>query len=62
MDPTAAWELIDKLTNYDAMYEVPFNVPVSGRGLYEVSPEVDSEVRAQVHADETNRLRNKFVP
>ena len=61
MDPTAAWELIDKLTNYDAMYEVPFNVPVSGRGLYEVSPEVDSEVRAQVHADETNRLKKQVT-
>ena len=41
MDPTEAWALLDKLTNYDAMYEIPFNASVSGRGPYEVSPEVD---------------------
>ena len=59
-DPTDAFELIEKLTNYEAMYETPFNVPnVGGRGLYEVSAEVDSEVRAQVHADETNRLKKQ---
>ena len=59
MDPTEAWALLDKLTNYDTMYEIPFNTPVSGRGLYEVSPEVDSEVRAHVLADETNRLKRQ---
>ena len=60
MDPKEAWALIDKLTNYDAMYEIPFNASVSGRGLYEVSPDVDLEVRAQARADETNRLRRQL--
>ena len=59
MDPSDAWALIDKLTNYDAMYEIPFNAPVSGRGLYEVSPDVDLEVREQARADETNKLRKQ---
>ncbi len=43
MDPTEAWALIDKLTSYDAMYEIPFSTPIAG----------------QAQADETNRLREQ---
>ena len=60
MDPREAWALMDKLTNYDAMYDIPFNASSSGRGLYEVSPEVDLEVRAQAKADETNKLKRQL--
>jgi len=60
MEPKEAFALLDKLTNYDAMYETPYHTPSSSRGLYEVSPEVDLEVRAQAKADETNKLKRQL--
>ncbi len=57
-DPTEAWELLDKLANYDAMYETPLNAPMSSRGSH------DAEVEAQAQAliDEANRMRRKVSP
>jgi Retrotransposon gag protein len=61
MDPADAFALIDKLTTYDAMYEAPMmHSNVGGRGLYEVSKEVDKEVRAQFQQDEANKLKRQL--
>ena len=35
--PTEAWELLDKLTNYDDMYETPLNAPMSSRDSIEAN-------------------------
>ena len=59
MDPTEAWALLDKLTNYDAMYETPLKAPMSGQGTHEVSPIVDLEARAKALTDEANRQRKQ---
>ena len=61
MDPSDAFALVDKLTTYDAMYEVPMvHSNVGGRGLYEITKEVDKEVRAQVQHDEANRMKKQL--
>ena len=42
MDPEDAWEMLDEVTDFDASY-----APRKRKGgLYEVSPEVDRDVRA----------------
>lgn len=58
MTPTDAWALLDKLTEYDAMYGTQEARP-SGKKLYEPSNEIDPDVRKQFHDDETRRLKKQ---
>ena len=57
MDPQVAWEQLDKVTNYDTLYDPPTTTTSQGpvRGLYQIPTEVDKDVRAQYQADEANR-------
>ena len=57
MDLLEAWALMDELTSHDSTYDIPVNLPNKTRGMYEVSNEVDRDVRAQFQADEANRLK-----
>ena len=59
MDPLEAWALMDELTSHDSTYDIPLNVPNKTRGIYEVSDEVERDVRAQYQADEANRLKKQ---
>ena len=53
MDPEEAWEMLDEVTNFDASY-----APRKRKGgLYEVSPEVNRDVRAQFQQDEANKMK-----
>ena len=53
MDPEVAWKTLDEITDFDATYDP--RKPT--RGLYEISPEVDKDVRAQFQNDEAHRLK-----
>ena len=61
MDPQVAWEQLDKVTNYDTLYDPPTTTTSQGlgRGLYQIPTEVDKDVRAQYQADEANRLKRQ---
>ena len=53
MDPEEAWRTLDEITNFDATYDPK----KTKRGLYQISPEVDKDVRAQFQDNEVNRLK-----
>ena len=55
-DPTEAFELIDKLTNYDALYEVPFHAPVPCVSVCAVTSVPLEEV---AHVEENKELRKE---
>ena len=43
MDPEVAWRTLDEITDFDTTYDL--RKPT--RGLYEIFPEVDKDVRAR---------------
>ena len=53
MDLDEVWRILDEITDFDATYG-PLKTK---RDLYEVSPEVDKDVRAQFQDNESNRLK-----
>ena len=59
MDPLEAWAQLDEVTSHELTYDLPANPRGKARGLYEVSAEVDKDVRAQYQADEANRLKKQ---
>ena len=52
MDPLEAWAQMDEVTIHESTYDLLANSCSKTRGLYEVPPEVDKDVRAQYQADE----------
>ena len=46
MDPSLAWDLVERLTCHDARFATSLNLNTLERGLYEVTPEVDKDMRA----------------
>ena len=59
MDPLEALALMDELMSHDSTYDIPANLLSKIKGLYEVSNEVDREVRAQFQVDEANGLKKQ---
>jgi hypothetical protein len=59
MDPDEAWALLDKLTNYDAMYGTQQVRPPQRRLYDPKEAEVDPEVKFQFMQDEINRLKKQ---
>ena len=60
MDPLEAWALMDELTSHESTYDIWTNLPNKTRGLYEVSDEVERDVRAQFQVDEANHLKKQI--
>ena len=50
---------MDEVTTHESTYDLPANPLGKTRGLYEVSSEVDRDVRAQYQSDEANHLKKQ---
>ena len=59
MDPLEAWAQLDEVTSHESTYDLHANPRGIARGLYEVSSEVDRDVKVQYQADEANRLKKQ---
>ena len=56
MSPAEAWAQLDRITNYDAIFDEANEAPEVQRKFYVPNQEVDKDVRLQWQADEANRI------